>query len=403
MKPRHILPFALLLFTSFPSILRAQDAAPPDLAKVETARSRDCVGILARLAELNATLEPFTRQLNRLNALGRAVTLENADQAVPFDSNDPLEAAVAEWFVSDSILAVRYLATPDSAFLRERTAGRTAILDRINEAIREQVVQGQERAREGAPAQEEVELCEGAIFVRSAVLEACETTESPICQAAAADPEESAGRFVDSPEALWDIEQYRPWTEPMPLQPGPNGGLVGARTSAQVRRGNVTFSLTLAPIIEERAELSEDELQASRTNLDSLGFTFDHPSFVMAPGFELMARLPAPLGGETHYALHFGDLSGDDIIWSRAVSGPQRIQVSFPVTGGQLARLQAGEVVSLTALRVQEAEEAETQAEGVFTLSLLQVGQSVNVGSLLGYMGDGSLGRDLMTLVPPGT
>lgn len=401
MKPFYIPLFISFLGVGLFSAIRAQETPPAGLAEVETARSRSCVGILARLAELNGTLEPISRRLERLNALGRAVSLEQSEDVAPFVSEDPLEAAVAEWFASDSVLAVRYLATPDSAFLRERAAGRTAILERIRSAIQESVREGQERAREGAPVQREAQLCEGAIFVRSAVLEACATTESPICNAASADPEEQgAGRFVDSPEALWDIEQYRPWTEPAPLQPGPSGGLVGARTSAQVRRGNVTFSLTLAPLIQARSELSEEAILASQANLDSLGFVFDHPSFVLAPGFELMAQLPAPLGGETHYVLHFGDLSGDDVIWSREAGGPERVQVSFPATGSQLARLRAGEPVSLTALRVQESE-AESRAEGVFSLTLLEVGQATHAGTVLEYMSTGALGRDLAALIPP--
>jgi hypothetical protein len=362
------------------------------------------VGILARVAEANATLEPFNQRLNRLNALGRAVSLENSEEAAPFDSADSLEASVAQWFVSDSILAIRYLATPDSAFIRERATARSGILDQINQAIREQVVQGNERVREAAPVQQEAQICDGAVFVRSAVLDACATTESPICEAASAPPAaEEVGRFVDTPEELWDMEQYRPWSQPAPLQPGPNGGLVGARTSAQARRGNVVFALALAPLIQPRSALPEEEIQAYQANLDSLGFTFENPSFVMSPGFELVAQLPAPLGGETHYVFHFGDLSGDDVIWSIEAGEPRRVQVSIPATPAQLARLQAGEPVSLTAIHVDTAETAEPQAQAVYTLTLLQVGEASNVGALLGYMKDGSLSRDLAALTPADT
>ena len=405
MKSPIILLLTLLSLGNLPSALWGQDSPPANLAEVELARSRDCVGRLARLGDLNATLEPIAGRLARLDDLGRAVLLEKTGDVTPFDEGNPLEEAVAEWFASDSALAVQFLASPDSTIRRSRAENRARILDRINEEIQAQVVEGREMATAGATVREEAQLCEGALFVRSAVLEACATTESPICEAAqaAAGEPQGTGRFVDSPEDLWDVEQYRPWTQPSGLQPGPNGALGGARSSAQARRGNVIFSLTLAPLIQSRSELPEEEIRASEANLDSLGFTFDHPSFVMAPGLELTLRLPAPLGGETHLVVHFGDLSGDDVIWTIETGPTGLIQVAFPALASHLARLRAGEPVSLTALRVQEEEGAEPEAEAVFTLTLLQVGQVTNVGSLLEYMGNGSLSQDLATLIPPGS
>jgi hypothetical protein len=208
---------------------------------------------------------------------------------------------------------------------------------------------------------------------------------------------------VESPEDIWDVEEYRPWTTPLALQRSPNGGLVGARTAARARRGNVVFSFSLTPLLRRRSELTEVEIGEFRANLDSLGFDFEHPLFVMAPGFELQAELPAPLGGETHYVLHFGDLTGDDVIWSVEAGTPGRVQASFPATGVALARLQAGEPVSLTALRIPEGEGSEEAAEAVFTLTLLQVGQVTNVTALVQHMANGGLARDLAALVPPGT
>jgi hypothetical protein len=140
------------------------------------------------------------------------------------------------------------------------------------------------------------------------------------------------------------------------------------------------------------------------TNLDSLGFTFEHPDFVMAPAVEFQANVPAPLGGETNYLLHFGDLSGDDIIWSVPVGEPGLIQATFPASAMDLARLQRGDVVSLTAVKVPQAEPpaGETvEAEPVYTVPLLQVNQEQAVGVLLQYMASGQLGRDLARLVPP--
>lgn len=405
---RSLSALSLVIVGLSPPAVGAQDTPPPNLAPVEIARSKACVGSVARLTELNATLEPIAQRLARLNTLERAVSLEESGDVTPFDTGDPLENAVSDWFVSDSTLAVQFLAASDSALLQERIAGREAILQRIDEAIQEQMTMGRERASQGAPVRLDAQPCDGAIFVRSAVLEACMDVESPICEAAeAASDADGTGRFVESAEDLWSVEQYRPWTEPVPLQPGPDGGLAGARTYALTRRGNIVFSLTLAPLIQPRSDLTAEEAAAFEAALDSLNFTFEHPGYVMVPGFELMAQLPSPIGGETHYVLHFGDLTGDDVLWSMEAGGePERIQRFFPASGAQLDRLRAGEPVSLTALHVQEGgtEEDgadETGAEAVFTLTLLQVGQANNVGALLQYMGDGSLSRDLAGLIPP--
>ena len=402
MKSFNRLCFAFFLSLAPLSALRPQDVPPAGLAEAELSRSRTCVANLADLAALNATLEPLARRLERLNALGRAVSLEKAGDVAPFEPSDSLEGAVARWFAADSALAGRYLANPDSALLRERSAARTTILERLGGAVRATAAEGQAKAREGAPIQNAALPCDGAILVRSAVLEACATTPSPVCEAATAEDPEGSFRFVDSPEDLWDVEEYRPWNQPTALQPTPDGGLVGARTSARARRGNVVFSLSLTPILQRRSELSEEEIAEFEANLDTLGYAFDHPLFVMAPGFEIQAQLPAPLGGETHYVLHFADLSGDDAIWSIEAGTPGRVQASFPATRTDLARLQAGEPVSLTALQVTEEEGAETAAEPVFTLTLLQVGQAVNVGALVQHMASGDLSWDLALLVPPG-
>jgi len=360
------------------------------------------VASLADLAALNASLEPIARRLDRMNALGRAISLEKREDVEPFDPSDPVEEEVVRWFSADSALAVRLMATRDSALVAERRAARTAILERITGTIQELAVEGQNRAREGAPIQEAAQPCEGAILVRSAVLEACADTPSPVCEAAAAEDPEGTIRFVDSAEDLWDVEEFRPWTQPAPIQPTPDGGLTGARTAARARQGNVVFTVALAPLLRRRADLQEEEIGQFEANLDTLAFTFDHPLFVMAPAFEIQAQLPDPLGGETHYLFHFGDLTGDDVIWSTEAGPPRLVVASFPATKEGLARLQAGEPVSLTAVRIPAAEGGEAQAEAVFTITLLQVGQVNNVATLVEYMKGGGLSRDLAALVPPG-
>lgn len=382
--------------------LQAQETIPPNLAEVEIARSRACVGALARLAELDASLAPYGRRVDRLNVVGRSVSLEKQEDAAPFDVNDPVESEVARWFVADSTLALRYLAEADSAILRERRAARTAILDRIRQAIQEISAEAQGIADQGAQVQEDAQPCVGAILVRSAVLEECATISSPVCEAAEApDTVASPYGFVGDPGELWDLEQYGAWTTAGPLQVDPTGSLAGARTGARSRLGNVVITVALAPLIRERSSLGEAELAEFQANLDSLGFTFDHPRFVMAPAIEFQANLPAPLGGETHYVLHFGDLSGDDVIWTMNAGEGGIVQALIPAAAGDLARLRAGELVSFTALRAP-GEGVEAPAEAVFTVSFLQAGQAQNVGSLLDYMAGGGFNRDLLTLVPVG-
>jgi hypothetical protein len=157
--------------------------------------------------------------------------------------------------------------------------------------------------------------------------------------------------------------------------------------------------LTLRPLLRRSSELSEEERAQYRANLDSLGFTFDHPSFEMAPGLDLQGKIPPPMGGETHYLLHFGDLSGDDIIWSMEAGEGGPIRTVLPARARDLERLRAGEMVSISAVRAPVAE--GEVGEAVFTLSLLQVGQEPYVGALLDYLSDGSFDQDLRALFPP--
>jgi hypothetical protein len=391
---------ALLLVCSN---LQAQDEPPPGLAEVESARSRACVASLAQLAELEAELDPYARRLDRLNALGRAVSLEKAGDVTPLDPEDPVEAAVAEWFAADSALAMRYISQSDSTILQERSAARDAILTRLRQEIQTTAEEGQTRAAEGATVQQAAQPCVGAILVRDVVLEECATTSSPVCEAARSEEPHPVYKFVEEPEGLWSIEGYGPWSRPGPIQLDVTGSLTGARTGARASRGNIRFNVALAPLIRARSDLDEEAIQDFEANLDSLGFSFEHPLLVMAPGIQIQGSLPAPIGGETLYVLHFGDLSGDDVIWSMDAGSGGLFQAFFPAMPRDLARLRAGEMVSLTAVRVPEGTGGEVDAEAVYSLSLLQVGQAENVGSLLDYISGGALERDLLRLVPPGS
>lgn len=390
-----LLSFALLI----PFAVQAQEAAPAGLADIELARSRACVGVLGRLEELDSIAEPYALRMERLRALGRAVSLEDRSEAGALSATDSLEAAVARWFMSDSTLAARYVAQRSEAIQEQRTQARNAVLDGIRAAMQATSTEAQEKLGDAAAAEQAARPCEGAIFVRSAVLEACAGSQSTLCRAAADTAAQPVYRFVDTPAAIWDVENYSPWTTPGPLQGTPQGALVGARTAAQARRGNVVVGLALAPLLRNRQELDSAQIADFEANLDSLGFTFEHPAIVMAPAFEVQANVPAPMGGETHILVHFGDLSGDDLVWSQEVGTGGLIEAMFPASGSHLARLQAGELVSLTAVRVPPGE--NPTAEPVYTLPILQVGQAQNVAALLQYMGDGRLARDLAALVPP--
>ena len=390
---------SLLSLLLLPLALEGQEEVPARLVEVETARSRSCVESLTRLSELDAALDPYARRLDRLNTLGLAVSLENPQEATPFDREDPLEDAVARWFAVDSALSVRYVEDPQDATREERREARNAALERIRSTMREVSAEAQEKAMAGADIEAAAQPCLGAVLVRSAVLEACGDASSPVCEAARANEPQEQIRFVDNAADIWDVEEYGPWTQPGPIQLTPDGGLAGARTSARARRGNVSFHISLAPLILARDELNEEQITNYLANLDSLGFTFDHPLFVMAPAMEIQVNVPPPLGGETHYILHFGDLSGDDVIWSVEAGTAGLMQALLPADPVDLARLRAAEQVSLTALRIPEGEDAE--AELVFTMALLQINQDASVGNLLAYMAGGRLNDDIKTIIPP--
>jgi hypothetical protein len=374
-------------------------AVPPALAEVEIARSRSCVGALGRIDELDAVLQPYVIRMERLRALGRAVTLEDRGEAGTVAGTDSMEAAVARWFVADSVLAARYIAEKVESIQIERTEARTAILDRIQADMQTVTTEAQGLIGDGAALEAAAQPCNGVIFVRSAVLETCAGSDSSLCRAAADTVPQGSFRFVENAADLWDVEDYRPWTTAEPLQGTAQGGLTGARTAAQGRRGNVVVGVALAPLLRTRAELDSTQIAQLEANLDSLGYVFDHPLLVMSPVIEMEANVPAPIGGETHLLLHFGDLSGDDVIWSGEVGSGGLKQATVLASRSDLERLRAGELVSLTAVRLPEGE--NPTAEPIYTVPILQVGQTQNVTALLQYMGGGALSRDLAALVPP--
>lgn len=396
--------WSVLSLVLVPGLLTAQESAPPGLADVELARSRACVPALARLAELDRELQPLLGRAARLQALDRAVVLEDSTDVAPFDASDPLEAAVRDWFVRDGELGRQWAESRDTAVARQRDGARTAIRQRLAGALEELEARGQGRLSDAGDLQAAVTPCEGAILVRSAVMEVCDTVESPVC-AAAADTATATLRFVAAPEDLWDVEEFRPWTDPTSLRVLPQGSLGGARTVTRARRGNLMVVLAVAPMLRDREVLTAEQAAEFDANLDSLGFTFEHPELVFAPAIELQLNAAEPLGGETHYMLHFADLSDppNQVIWSAPVGPGGPVQAVFPATPSALARLERGQALSFTAVALQEGEGEAVQGDAVYSIPLPTVNQDRAVGALLAYMAGGQLSRDMTRLVPPDT
>lgn len=383
---------------------------PPNLDQAEIARSRECVPVLSRVQALSADLEPLRQRTQRIRALHSAVTVEDSTRAGPLNGDDPLESRVGEWFREDQALAERIVEMEDESarepVQEERQAGRTEMLAALEDAFA-QVNQEIETTLDGAgDVGALLPQCEGRILVRSAVVEACDADpsadQSSVCQAARADEATGRLQFVESPADLWDIEQLRPWTQPARIQPAPDGGLTGARTTSITRRGNAYLSVSLEPLIQPRSAVAAEQAERFDANLDSLGVAFDHPDFVMSPALAFELDLPSTLGGETDYLLHFGDLSNPATDVIRTMSVPERWPAggAFSPTEATLVRIAQGEPLSMTAVRMTEDED---EADIVFSLGLTQVLQAEMVTALLQYLADGSLSADLEALIPPGS
>jgi hypothetical protein len=316
-----------------------------------------------------------------------------------------VDEAVRQWFLTDGELARRFVAEGDAELQAGRTAGRTEVRARLlarMEALRAEADSALPDAAEvGASAQP----CQGVVFVRPVVVEECRVTPSPLCDYAEvpAIGEPGPVPFVETAEDIWGVEQMRPWTDPIPMQIGPDGALMGAHAVASARRGNIELVVALGPLIRERSALSPTQVVEFEANLDSLGFEFEHPSLVMAPVLEVQLNLPVPLGGETHYLLHFNDASaGSNVLMSVLAGSGSDISAVLPVIPPVLARLQAGESLSLTAVKAA-ADGSELDGEPIFSLPLTDVNQARATGALVSYLSGGRLAQDLSALSPPGS
>ncbi len=362
-----------------------------------------CVPVVAQLAQLEGDLEPLGQRAERIRTLHQAITLEDSTRVSPFADGDPLESAVQQWFIADGELAREWVETEDEAIIERRREGREAIRERLQEALEEVSQEVDQRLEQEGDLGERAPHCEDMVFVRSAVLEACETADSPLCEGARSQEPGGSFRFVDDPENLWDMDQLRPWSEPGRIGPTPEGGLGGSRTATLARRGNMSLVVSLGPLLRQRSVMTEEEIQEFEVNLETLGFDFQHPDFVMAPAITLHLDTPGRLADESEYILHFGDLSNpeEQVIFSLPAEEEGPIQATFPAPEWVLALLGQGEPMALTAVRFFEPDEELYEGEALYSLDITPVRQTETVGELLAYWAEGHFSEDLAALIPP--
>jgi len=386
--------FGVLLATALP--LGAQDTPPDGFGAYEIARTTRCVDVLTRLETLDARLAPMAGRAQRLLGIGDAITLEESSVVDSLDASDPLEAAVADWFGADRALAERYLSEQSPAILDERAAAKTAVLERLAQALDSVQTQADSVVAPTGSLRDDAVACSGAILVRGPAVEACAGLTSRVCDAARDSTLAAPFRFIDSAAFLWDRQEFRPWTSPGPLQVSPTGQLSGARTVGATRVGNVAVSLAFSPVLRARSELSPEQLQVLDSIDAILGIDSSHPDVTFAPALSLQANLPSAIGDESEYLLHFGPSETPDILWTGSANTGDPLVASMALAPEHVARLRAGEAMTLTAIR----DNAAGEAEGVYAIELTSLNQSPPVEALLEYMSR-QLSADLQRLIPP--
>ena len=392
-----MMPILLLAVVSKPVIGVAQDAPPAGIAEIELERSRLCVPVLTQLDELNLQLQPLGIRTERLRQIAAAIAIEDRTVMDSLNVTDPTEAAVRDWFLSDGRLAQSFLDTNEQTIQQQRAVDRELIKGTIQATLEGIQSEAQGIIEDAGDFGPEASSCEGAVLIRSAVIEACGSEQNLICDAAKPANSDGAYRFVDSPEDLWDVQEFRPWTSPGPLQLAPDGQLDGASTVAFARQGNVAFSVAFRPDIRPRTDMAPDNIQTFQTLLDSIGFEFNHPELIYAPALTIRATLPEPLAGEDRYAIHFGAIEAGDIIWEGASGTGAPIEISILLTPIHIVKLTQGESLELTAIRSLD----DSSDEALFGLALTPVNQVAATQALLAYMAT-QMPQDLNLLVPPG-
>lgn len=379
-----------------PAALAAQvGAVPSRLAEVELQRSRTCVGTLARIAVLDGVLEPLVLRGARLRQIAEAVALEDPSAVTPFEEAEPTEVMVRDWFTTDAALAQRYVTTEDAGLLTERQAGRETIKTVVTDALLSVQAQADSALNANTALIQAAGPCDGAIFVRGAVQEACADASGPICDQAALPAGESTGfRFVDAGESVWEIQEDRPWTVPAPLQPTADGQLGGGRTVGYARIGNVAVSLSFSPLFRDRDDTSAEELAGYDAVNDSLGVRVDHPALAVTPALGVRAALPEPLGTETRYVIHFGDIDTPDILWTGPAGSGAPLEAAIPLAARHVVRLRAGDPVMLTAIGGVDGNQPE------YSIMVGNVNQGPATAVLLNYMAT-QMAEDLDRYVQP--
>ena len=369
----------LLLCVTWATPAAAQVTAPPPsrLAEVERTRSRRCVATLSAVAALDVVLDPLAQRSRRLLGIAEAIALEDRTVTGELDPSDALESDVRAWFATDSLLAVRFVASGNEALQEQRAAGRTAVQEQVRGAMEEVQTAADSILAENEAVLAAAGPCDGAIFVRPAVVAACDAVDSDLCRAAAAPPEETTGfLFVDDPSEIWSVRDLRPWTPATPLQPGPSG-LDGGRTIGYARVGNVVLTAAFSPLLRPRSEVTRAEIfQFEQTN-QALALTFEHPDIVFTPALALRAALPERLADEDRYVLHFGSPDEPDVLWEGPAGTGAPLEASLPLSAAHVLRLRNGDAVTLTAMRGDGAR---------YSIGLSTVEQATFVSGLLRYM-----------------
>jgi hypothetical protein len=382
----------LMLLGALPVGAAAQ--MPVDFEAVELARSRACVGVLARVAALDVELGPLAERSQRLLAIGQAVALEEREVMDSLSASDALEVEVHAWFVMDGELAQQYVASPSPALVERRSAARDSIQAVIQRELETIQARADSLIATTGTLGTEAGNCSGVVLIRPAVLETCASAESPVCEAAR-DTTEVDFRFVPSAEILWGLQELRAWTAPGPLQVMSNGQLGGARSVGFTRAANIVVTLAFGPRLRRRADLTPAEAARASSLADSLGFGAAHADVVFTPSLAVQATLPAPIGGETRYVLHFGSPEEADILWAGDAGTGAPLEGVVDLGPARLMRLQASEPLTLTALRAT----GDGANDPVYSIELTSLNQGPTSRALVAYM-TAQLGTDLARLFP---
>jgi hypothetical protein len=369
------------------------DAPPAGYAAFEVERSRSCVATLADLDRLDAELDPLAQRSRRFLGIAEAIAIEDRSIVTWLNPLEPTESAVRDWFVTDSVLAERFVSGGDPAVQEARQQGRDVIKTAISDALASVQAEADAVLADNEDLMGRGASCDGAIFVRPVVVDVCGTDDSALCNAARQPAAEGVPfRFVDAADEVWDVQELRPWTSPGPIRFGA-AGLEGARTLGYARVGNVVLTAAVAALLREGATVTAAERVRWEQTNQALGLALDHPEVVFTPALALRATLPQPIAGEERYLVHFDDPSAPEVLWTGQAGTGAPLETSLPLQPGQVLRLRAGDRIALTAVRGRGNDP-------VFSIPLSEIGQAASVQALLTYLGT-TFPADVLRLLPP--